>query len=238
MLKEKEGFLVLTNEEDNKFNNILLYERFLQQEIDSFKEKVNEEVEKQLLLLERTKNIEKFKDKISSLCSKKYSSLFGINVFYLSSIKKYKEYVKNNIVLALPFSSISFILAGNNTFLSYCFAAGWFVVAMFLFLGFSYYEYKSKNKKGLEVIKKEIYEKKLSSRYDDNIKMYFQEKTVSLEHMKILKKIVPEETMKAILYESKGNPTYANFNYIISVEKNNIESKILKKNIEKIYSNI
>lgn len=238
MLKEKQADIVLTNEEDSKFNNILLYERCLQQEVDLIKEDVNKEVEKQLLILESTKNTKNFKNNLSSLCCTKYSSLFGINNFSFYSMKKYKEYVKANIALAFPLSSFSFLFASNNTLLSYFFAAGWFIVAMCLFFGFSYYEYKSKNKKILEEIKKQIHEKKASSSYYDNIKMYFQEKPVSLEHMKILKKIIPEETMKEILYESKGNPQYDNFNYIVLSEKNKIENKILKKNVEEIYSNI
>lgn len=238
MLKEKQTDIVLTNEEEIKFKNIELYKKAYQAEVDAVKKEVKEKVEEELALLEKTKDMNRFKESILPLCCTKYGSLFETYLFPFSSMKKYKEYIKGNIFIAIPVSLFSVLLGSNGGLLNLLLAIGWLFVVGGALLGASFLEYKNEDKKKLKILNKAMYERIEQSSYENSIRAYVDQKSISLENMRLIKKIFNEEIIKEILYKSKGNPTYDDFAYILKAEKNSIENKVLKKNIDKIYLNI
>lgn len=238
MLKEEQTDIVLTNEDEAKFKNINLYENIFKSETEKAEKNLKENIEKMLINLKENEDVEFFCNAINKLGYSKNNQMFYIDNKLFPSMKKLKKYIHNNSVLMLPLCFFSLIPASLHTLLGNLVSIGWIFTSALFLLGISVQEYKLNNKKTFEMIKKYIDSQCDGDVYKKKIEKYVEEQPVSLEGMRLLKKIIDEETMKEILYKSKGNPIYEDFSYILRNEKNKVENKVLKKNVEEIYSNI
>lgn len=236
MLKTDNHEVILTKNESQKLNYIKEYEYNFNCELNLIENNIKKEVENQYQLLMQTNDLKSCKNNLSQLGKSKYFTLFDINHdYFLSTVKPLKKYYKDNIILLFPLLALTASIASSGYFML---SAAIAIISAGFFSLFSFMEYKHKNKKYLKYIRKYIESEYENEQFQRNLLRHMEEQNVSLNNMVLLKAILDENTMKSIIYKSEGNATYEDFKYHVASIKKEIENKILKSNVDEIYSNI